>query len=772
MAEILPDLHQGRPVGAMSCCAPGVEGMELEGREQRAEEIRLASKSLGGGLMQTNLSVPGIHCGGCLRTVEKAVGALDDVESARANLSAKWVSVRWRDSGKVPPLLTALESAGYQAHLSETAVSEGDMTLRRLIRAVAVAGFAAANIMLLSVSVWSGAEAATRDLFHWISALIALPALAYSGRIFFESAWQALRVWRLNMDVPISLAIILAFAMSLYETINHGEHAYFDAAATLMFFLLIGRTLDHVMRERARSAVTGLARLSARGAIVVDENGNRDYVETDEVKPGMRILIAAGERFPVDGSIEAGSSEVDASIATGESEPVSIGPGSDVRAGTLNLTGPLTVVAAASAQDSFLAEMRRLMEAAEDGRARYRRIADRAAEIYAPAVHLAAAVTFVVWFWFSGDLHRSIYTAIAVLIITCPCALGLAVPVVQVVAARRLFEQGIMVKDGGALERIAECSRAIFDKTGTLTLDKALLLNADQIDPDSLKLASAMASGSRHPYSRAIADALPDAGAMVEELREFPGHGLEGMQGSSVVRLGRPEWALDDSGITAAPVVLSRDGKLMAQFEFSTAMRPDAASAIAALKSMGVASEVLSGDRTDKVQEIADAVGAESHAGQVLPDEKLARLQMLQSRDERVLMVGDGINDAPALSAAHASMAPATAADIGRSASGFIFLRESLMAVPFAVDTARRAAGLVRQNFAIAIVYNLIAVPAAAFGYVTPLIAALAMSGSSIVVIANALRLNQDGHFLSAGERNAAGSMNPASIDSAGVPAE
>lgn len=756
----------------MSCCAPGVEGTETVDSRLSAEEVRLSSKVLGNDLMQTGLAVPGIHCGGCLRSIEKALVALPGVEQARANLSAKRVTVQWRDNGSVPPMVEALERAGYAAHLNEPVAEEGDTQLPRLIRAIAVSGFAAANIMLLSVSVWSGAEAATRDLFHWISALIALPALAYSGRIFFESAWQALRVRRLNMDVPISLAIVLAFAMSLYETINSGEHAYFDAAVTLMFFLLIGRTLDHVMRERARSAVTGLARLSARGAVVLNEDGSRDYVEANDLRPGMRIVVTAGERFPVDGQVETGSSEVDCSIATGESAPVVVSAGSDVRAGTLNLTGPLTMIASSAAQDSFLAEMQRLMEAAEGGRARYRRIADRAADIYAPAVHLAAAVTFAIWLWISGDLHHSIYTAIAVLIITCPCALGLAVPVVQVVAARRLFDNGIMVKDGGALERIAECTRVVFDKTGTLTSDRAVLANADRLDPQSLALAAAMASGSRHPYSRAIAAFKTDRDKDIEALNEIPGSGLEARKNGSILRLGRPEWALDQASGSTDPVVLSRDGQLVAGFSFTTELRPDAAAAVSALAAMRLESEVLSGDRVANVKAVAEKLGVDRFAGEILPDGKLERLEALKAGGDKVLMVGDGINDAPALASAYASMAPATAADIGRSAAGFVFLHNSLAAVPIAVETARRAASLIRQNFAFAVVYNMIAVPAAALGYVTPLVAALAMSGSSIVVIANAMRLNFGGSFQSQ-ERQAkpADRALPVAAN-AGVPAE
>ncbi|MEO8559230.1 MAG: heavy metal translocating P-type ATPase, partial [Rhodospirillales bacterium] len=432
------------------------------------EEVLLASQTVGDGLRQTELSVPTIHCGACIQRIETKLQALPGVEAARVNLSARRATVRWR-SDTPPPLIATLEDIGFPAYLHDGAVDPRDPMLASLLRSLAIAGFAAGNIMLLSVSVWSGAEPATRDLLHWISAAIALPALAYSGRIFFRSAWHSLRQGQTNMDVSISIGVVLAAGMSLYETASHGAHAYFDASVSLLFFLLIGRTLDYLMRERARQAVSGLARLAARGAVVLQPDGTSRYLPTNRIEPGMTIMLAAGERVPVDARVASGISELDSSLVTGESVPQAAAAGSILQAGTLNLTGPLTIVATAAATDSFLAEMVRMMEAAESGRSNYRRIADRAAALYAPAVHSAAFLTFVGWIAATGDLRQALTTAIAVLIITCPCALGLAVPMVHVVAARRLFECGIMMKDGTAMERLAEIDTVVFDKTGTLT---------------------------------------------------------------------------------------------------------------------------------------------------------------------------------------------------------------------------------------------------------------------------------------------------------------
>src|SRR5690606_7671231 len=439
----------------MSCCAPVAEGAIAISERPGAtsEELRLASRPRGNGIMQVELAVPDVHCGGCIHSIESTLNKMDGVLSARVNLSTRRVTVKWRE-GELPPVVETLTRIGYPAHLFEDEVGK-DKVLSELLWATAVSGFAASNIMLLSVSVWSGAEDATRDLFHWISALIAIPALAYAGRIFFRSAWSALRRGRTNMDVPISIGVTLAYCLSLYETIHSGTHAYFDASVTLLFFLLIGRTLDHIMRNRARVAVSGLARLAPRGATVLRENGNRDYLPLGEIEPGMTLAVAAGERIAVDGIVLEGTSDIDASMATGESAPQTAKPGNDIRAGMLNLTHPITMRATAAAKDSFLAEMVRLMEAAESGRAAYRRLADRAASAYAPVVHLTALLTMIGWVLASGDWHRAITIAIAVLIITCPCALGLAVPMVQVVAARRLFENGVMAKDGSAMERLA-----------------------------------------------------------------------------------------------------------------------------------------------------------------------------------------------------------------------------------------------------------------------------------------------------------------------------
>ncbi|MCD2173345.1 cation-translocating P-type ATPase [Rhizobium sp. C4] len=740
----------------MSCCAAGTEAA-LDAEKALhdlppTDELWLASRQLDGGLRQTDLAVPGVHCGACITTLEKALKALPEVERARVNLSTRRVTCVWKeevDGRRTDPsvIAKAIEAAGYESHLFSISADEQDATRNGLIRAMAVAGFAAMNIMLLSVSVWSGADAATRDMFHWISAAIAGPTLIYSGRPFYMSAYNALRHGRMNMDVPIALAISLSYAMSLYETMNHGQEAYFDASVSLLFFLLIGRTLDHIMRDRARSAISGLARLSPRGATVLTPDGGREYRNIDEIVPGDRLLVAAGERVPVDCVVMSGASELDLSIVSGESLPVAAAKGSALQAGGLNLTGALTVQAMAAARNSFVAEIIGLMEAAEGGKARYRRIADRAAEIYAPAVHILALAAFLFWGVYGGDWKHALTIAIAVLIITCPCALGLAVPVVQVVAAGRLFRDGIMVKDGSAMERLTEIDTVIFDKTGTLTLGRPRLVNKGAVSPKALETAASLALHSRHPLSAALAEAGSGDVTRFGTVSEIPGAGIEARDGEGLWRLGHRGFALNatdagaDDDAAGPETVLSLDGKLVAVFRFEDQTRRDAQGLIASLTARGFKTAILSGDREGVVAALARRLGIGFWRSALTPKGKVDEIGTASAHGHKVLMVGDGINDAPALAAAHVSMAPATASDVGRQAADFVFLHESLVAVSLAIDVSKRAGRLILENFALAIAYNVVFVPLALLGYASPLVAAIAMSTSSIIVVANAMRL-------------------------------
>ena len=726
----------------MTCCMPGAHSVidDPSAIETDAPALLALSRPLGDGRRQLEFAVPDAHCAACIRSIEAALSALPQVSAARVNLTARRVRVAF-DPAKGSPaeLAPAIRQSGYHTYVLDPAEEAGgDPVLGELIRALGVAGFAAGNIMLFSVSVWSGANDATRDLFHWISAIIALPAIAYAGRIFFRSAWRALKVGKTNMDVPISIGIILATALSLFETVQSGQHAYFDASTSLLFFLLIGRTLDHLMRERARSAITGLARLQPRGATRIHDDGRREYLRLDEIAPGMRLELKAGERVPVDATLVTAGGSFDYSIITGETVPQQLARGQEVVAGANNLGGPVELHAVRASTDSFLARMAAMMDAAEGARTRPRRIADRAAAIYAPVVHTIAITTFLGWGLVSGDWHAALLNAVAVLIITCPCALALAVPIVHIVAAGRLFERGVLMKNGAALERAAEVTSVAFDKTGTLTEGQPQVVEAYAADAMAGDVAFALASASTHPLSRAVAAHTGPGRSFAGSISEIPGRGVEGVANGVTWRLGSRAWCglpeAADEHLTE--VCLVADGELRASYRFSDLPRAGARASIAELWRMGLPSRLVSGDRQGPVDAVAAAVGIAAAAGGLTPQQKVAAVA-----EGRTMMVGDGINDAPALRAAHVSMAPTSAADIGRSAADFVFAGDDLGAVPFVVGTARRAARLVSQNLVLAIGYNAIAVPLAICGLVTPLVAAVAMSSSSLIVVANALRL-------------------------------
>lgn len=700
----------------------------------------------------TTLVVENMTCGGCMRKVEAALAAVPGVAGARANLSARRVTAIHPDASvSAMDLVDALSRAGYKsAPLTDEPDAKATSPDRDLLRRLGVAGFAAVNIMLLSVSVWSASSGdmtpAVQALFHWLSALIALPTVAYSGQPFFRSAIQALRSGRVNMDVPISLGVLLATAMSFYQTMRGSHQVYFDAAVSLLFFLLVGRFLDLRMRVRAAGAAANLLGLRGTAATVIQQDGSTVRLAAGALMPGMRVLTAAGERFAVDGKVFDGRGDVDESLITGETMPRTIRTGDLVYAGTVNLFGPVVTEATATDQNTLLAEIGRLMTVAEQARGRYVRLADRAARFYAPAVHALGLSTFVGWMLAGHGWEPALTAAIAVLIITCPCALALAVPAVQVAATSRLFSKGILVKAPDGLERLAEIDTVVFDKTGTLTLGEPELARDARTIPDAvLARAAALAAASRHPYARAVVRAAVAAGLPVAaegNVREVAGFGLEASRRDGVERLGSADWCGVTSTGRAGASVWYRgpDGNVVALY-FEDRLRSDAADVVCRLRASGLDIELLSGDREAVVSGIAREAGIYTWRGDTLPAEKIERIEALKAAGRRVLMVGDGLNDAPALAAGHASLSPSNAADIAQTAADAVFQGERLAPVLETLAVSRAAHLTALQNFAIAIGYNCVFVPLAVAGHVTPLLAAIAMSASSIAVTANAVRL-------------------------------
>lgn len=718
-----------------------------------AQDLSVFVRHRDGGIASMELAVDGIRCAGCMQAIESGLGREPAILGARVNLALKRVSVEWREALLRPEaVIDKLGALGFRAYpfVPERQEDSAATEERSLLRRLGVAGFASMNIMLLSVAVWSGnsgdIDPTTRDFFHWLSALIALPTAAYAGRPFFESALRALKAGAVNMDVPITIGVVLALAMSVAETWTHGRHAYFDGVVMLLFFLLIGRYLDQLMRRRTRDLAGNLAALKAETATRLSDDGSWTITPIAAITAGDRVLVRPGERVSVDGIVETGRSELDQSLVTGETAPAAVGEGERVHAGTLNLTGALTIRVEAAGQGTLLDEIDRLMSQAVGSRSRYVHLSDRAARLYAPVVHTLAAATFLGWLAWGLAWPEALLIAATVLIITCPCALGLAIPAVQVVAASALFKRKIMLKEGDALERLAEADIAVFDKTGTLTLPEPDILNPEALPAERRAEIGALAAASTHPLAQAVARALGSTSARTD-VREERGHGMSAGEGDDEQRLGslvfcdaEAEAVQVKARHPGASLIAYRHGSYRTVLALGQSLRPDARETITALRAAGLEIAILSGDRPEAVAPIAAELGIAHVRAGLLPADKLNLLDGMAANGRKVLMVGDGLNDAPALAGAHVSLSPVSATHLAQAAADIVFLGDSLAPVSAAIGIARKARGLMLQNLWFAVLYNAVAVPIAIAGLATPLVAAVAMSGSSLVVTLNALR--------------------------------
>lgn len=691
------------------------------------------------------LALPGIHCAACISGVERTLAKVPGVSKARVNLTLRRVALEADPSLEIADVIAALDRAGYEAmELDSSLLSHGDRDDygRMLLMRLGVAGFAMMNVMLLSVAVWSGADAVTRDMMHWISAAIALPAVAFAGMPFYTSALAALRGRRLNMDVPITLAILLAAGTSLYETAHSGEHAYFDAAIALSFFLLMGRYLEHRTRSSARSAAQELAALEVQRAIRLMD-GVEVTVPVGEIAVGDVVVVRPGANIPVDGDVLTGQSEVDRSFMTGETIPVLAQPGAALYAGEINLSGVLHVRATAVGANTELRRISDLVAIAEGGKSKYSTLADRAVQLYAPGVHILSVVAAAGWYVYTQDLRLALNIAAAVLIITCPCALGLAVPAVTTAVSGRLFRKGVLVKHETALERMAEVDTVVFDKTGTLTLGTPKSGDLASLTPEQKSVLFGLAKGSDHPLSAALSATLAlqnVAPARVVDVTEHPGCGVEGLWNGTPVRLGRASWMglVQGTGLSACFQVGQADPVRLA---FDETLRPDAAACVAALRARGLDVRIMSGDGILAVQKVAARLGGVPFEAELTPTQKAEAIARLSAGGARVLMVGDGLNDTLALTNAHVSMSPASALNAARMASDFVLIDKGLGGLDGVFALSNQARSRIIENLGLASFYNVIAVPLAIMGMATPLIAALAMSASSLTVTLNAIRL-------------------------------
>lgn len=710
-------------------------------RQDARDDLSRYLRRAADGVDTFEVAVKGARCANCIAKIEKGVGAITGVEQARLNLSTGRLVVTGRDMAP-QGILRRLLDLGYEARPFEATESldaeaaEGQL----LLRCLAVSGFATVFVMGLTDGIWYGGDLAdsSRRFFFWLAGAVAIPASLYAGQPFFRSALRGLAARSTNMDLPISLAILLALGLSVYQTAGHGPHTYFDAAVMLIFLLLIGRYLDFRLRDRARGAARHLLTLQSLLVRRKTRDGAAETVAAREVAPGDLLFVASGERVPVNGVLEDRGTELDLSLVTGEILPQTVVAGAAVQAGTIILGAPVLLRATAAVENSLVADLARLLEAGQQTRSAYVRLADRAAALYVPAVFSLSFLALAGWIAMGAPLSQAITNAIAVLIITCPCALGLAVPAVQIVATERLFKRGVFVKSGDALERLAEIDLAIFDKTGTLTEGAPVLMNAGALPAGVLERAARIARASRHPLARAVAAAAGE-GPVAQDVREVAGSGLEAGSGAALERLGSAAWC----GVAGGYYQLwyRRDSDVAVGLRLSDKIREDSAALIAALAERGLETEMLSGDNAATTGAVARGVGIADWFAGVTPQGKAARLQALREAGCRVLMVGDGINDAAAMALAHVSIAPGSATDVSQRASDLVLRGKELTPIIEAIDVARKARKLVLLNFGLAAAYNLTAIPMAAMGYVTPLIAAATMAGSSLLVTLNALRL-------------------------------
>lgn len=706
------------------------------------------------GRYRLQLAVGGMQCAGCAFKIEKALNAQPHVH-ARVNVTEKRLALNWEGLAADGNALAArVRALGFDLSPVTAAQREKPAELAALMRCMAVAGFASGNIMVFSLALWftpsAGVGEATRQVFHWFSALLALSALVYSGRPFFASAWRAVRHGRSNMDVPISVALVLASALSLQQTAVQGGYVYFDSVSMLLFFLLVGRYLDARVRAQTRDAAADILALMQGEATVVVPGGVR-RLPASAVTAGMRLVVARGEKILADGVLEA-ATLLDTCALTGESLPRTCATGDAVYAGMVNLGDAVHVSVSKAQADSLMSDIAALMDKARQGNARYVRMADRIAGWYTPVVHLLAGATFLYWWQGAGiDWQQALMYAATVLIITCPCALALAVPVSQVVAVSMMFRKGMLVKSEDAFERLSGIDTIIFDKTGTLTASTLALENDGGL-PEGYKAGfAALAAHSRHPLSHAVFDAFSRQQAelpQVDGVCEHPGLGMEGSVNGVRLRLGSAAFtgAEDDQAMedTQTHVFCRYGDEPACRLIFGDRFHDDAPETVAALKKR-YRVVLLTGDRQAAAQAAARRLGIDSVHAAVDPVRKYAVIEAEKAQGYKVLMVGDGLNDAAALAAATASLSPGTAMGIAQNAADMVYQRSGVSSVVQALGISRRVQRVIRQNFYTALFYNVVAIPVAVAGLVTPLIAAVAMSSSSLLVTINALRLRKEG---------------------------
>ncbi len=710
-------------------------------------------------IQQTSLILEGIVCAACVWLSEKHVQRLDGVVEFHVNYTTHRAFLQWDSSIiKLSEILQAISAIGYLAHpldaqrQEEVFKRERSRSLRRL----AIASLGSMQVMMLAVALYAGSYAGIdtelAHFFRWVSMFIATPVVLYSAWPFYLAAWRDVRVWQLGMDVPVALSLILAYVASLWATLTQQGDIYFDSITMFIFFLLTGRYLEMQARHRAGDTAEAMVKLIPAMATRLAANGQEEIIPVSELAAGERVRIKPGETIPADGVITAGRSSVDESLLTGESAPQSRTQGDRVIGGSTNIESPLEITVEKIGQDTVLAAIQQLLERAQREKPSMAKLADKVASYFVLALLILAVV--VALSWWRIDPEQMLWVVVSVLVVSCPCALSLATPVALVAATNRLMKLGILTTRGHAIETLSRVTHVVFDKTGTLTYGHLQLDHMVVTGPldkaRCLALATALERGSEHPLAKAIMTFASTPTPTADDLLAVPGQGMQGVIDGVCYRIGRFEYAKPENSSCQMDVtriqtrvVLADTTQVLAVFYFQDQLREDAAATVQALRDLNVEILLFSGDRTAVVDHVARVIGITQWAAELTPSDKVARVQQLQQQGHVVAMIGDGINDAPVLARAQVSLAMGKGTQLAQNSADMVLLSERLPHVPLAIALSRRTLRIIRENLSWAVLYNAVALPLAAMGFITPWMAGIGMSASSLLVVLNALRLTR-----------------------------
>ena len=702
---------------------------------------------------EATIYVGGMYCSACSWLIETTLSKQPGIESAEVNPITHRLRLRFlTDGSPFSSHLATLANLGYQPQpMSPEGAARPEVTEQRsALKRLLVASLGMMQVMMFAVGLYAmdfqGIDAEMQHFLRLVSFFVTTPVVFYAAKPFFTSAWRGVVARRPGMDLPVSIAVGSAYAASIYATFTRGPAVWFDSVTMFVFFLTLGRFLE--MRARHRSIDRGVAvsSLLPNTSIRVDK-GARTTVPVSQLAAGDTVLIRAGESVPADGLLSSGSTSVDEALLTGEARPQVKGVGDELSAGSINLDNMIEMTVTTTGGDTTLGTISRLSERARYARPAFVTLADKIASYIVVALLLVAS--FVAVFWYFADPERAFVITLSVLVVTCPCALALATPAAFAAAGSRMSQLRLLVTNGNAIESLSRITCAVFDKTGTLTkgqprITAVFVTDNAWTEKDCRLVAAALESASTHPLANAFA--LPDELPTVTSQKIEVGQGISGVIDCRQWRLGNASFvgggiAAEDS--SATHVFLGVDGTLVAWFEIEDELRPEAKATLDSLSDLGIAVALVSGDNRNSVEAVAEKLGISELHSECTPEDKLAIIEAAQQRGERVVMIGDGINDAPVLAGADTSVAPAHGALLAQTSADVIMLGESLAPLTTAVEMSRKTMRIVRQNLAWAIVYNALALPLAAAGFVPPWLAAIGMSASSLVVVLNALRLNR-----------------------------